>query len=695
MKINLFKEAKKTKTGYKNRSRMLVVFFIMVLCFAALALRLGWHMVIKGDEYAQKALKQQTDDSVVTAVRGGIQDSNGNALAVSASTNTIWVRPKTVKGNGKTTEEIEKNLSEEIQTITEILGMERSDVYDILTSDKTLVRLAKHVDDEKADALRKADLAGLEIVDDVMRYYPMGRFGCQLVGLTNDDGDGMTGLELYYDRFLSGMNGRWISSKDRSGNPLVYGTNKYYSTDDGYTIVTTLDMNIQNIAEEVAQKWLKQSDSDRVSIIIMDPNTADILAAVQTDEFDPNDPRAPRAGDEEKFAKMTDAEKVAYWNKMWRSFLFCDVYEPGSTFKLVTTAIALDSGAITKNDSFYCGAYTKVADRIIKCWYYPGGHGTQSLAKAVGNSCNMALVDIAQRMGKNTFYNGIEAFGLHKKTGVDYPGEADNMIYTRAEANIVEISTMSFGQGIALTPVSLVTAVSALANGGYLLEPHLVKEIRDADDKVVESFGRTVKSVPITAQTAQEMLDIMEYVVSEGGAGKARISGYRIGGKTGTAQKPEGGGYSKTDVYGSFIGVAPINDPKFVILVIVDTPRGVLYGSQTAAPCAREIMNEVFLYLDIQPDYTEEDLAAISKSKVDVPNLTGYTLEDSIGILAGRGLEYQIAPEGEYYDNLIIIDQFPKPGEELSQGSIVTLYYEPGEEVLEQEHGHEDEEVMD
>ena len=692
MKLNIFKEAKKTKTGYRNRSRMLFVFFFMMLCFAALTLRLGWHMVIKGEEYAAKALKQQTDDSVVSSVRGEIEDSNGNALAVSASTNTIWVRPKTIKENGKTTEQIEKNLSDEIEKITEILGMDRSDVYDILTSDKTLVRLAKHVDDEKADALRKEQLAGLEIVDDVMRYYPMGNYACQLVGLTNDDGDGMTGLELYYDRYLSGMNGRWISSKDSKGNPMVYGTNKYYSTEDGYTIVTTLDMNIQNIAEEVAQKWVKQSDSDRVSIIIMDPNTGDILAATQTDEYDPNDPRAPRAGDEEKFAKMTDAEKVAYWNKMWRSFLFCDVYEPGSTFKLVTTSIALDCGAITTRDGFYCGGYTRVADRTIKCWCYPGGHGNQSLAKAVGNSCNMALVDIAQRMGKNNFYNGIEAFGLHKKTGVDYPGEADNMIYTRAEANIVEISTMSFGQGIALTPVSLVTAVSALANGGFLLEPHLVKEIRDADDKVVESYGRTVKSVPITAQTAQEMLEIMEYVVSEGGAGKAKISGYRIGGKTGTANKPVAGGYSSDrDVFASFIGVAPIDDPRMVVLVICDTPKVKNnQGSNTAAPAAKEVMEAVLKYMNIQPHYTDAELKKLNSKLTTVPDLTGDDMEDVIGRLAGKHLNYNLSPALEDPNGvkIIVTDQYPKPGTEVNKESTVTIYYEIITEEEEENETH-------
>ena len=688
MKINIFQGTKKTKTGYKNRGRMLLVFFIMVVCMAALALRLGWHMVIKGDEYAQRAMKQQTSDSVVTAVRGGIVDSKGNSLAVSSSTNTVWVRPRTVTTNGKTEADIEKNVAEEADKISEILEMDREEVMSVITSEKNLVRLAKHVDDDKAGLLREADLAGIEIVDDVMRYYPMGSFAAQLVGLTNDDGDGMTGLELYYDRYLSGMNGRWITSKDRGDNSLVYGTNKYYNAEDGYTLVSTIDTTIQKIIEEKAHDWMIKSESDRVSIIVMDPQTGDILGVCQSDEYDPNDPRAPREGDEEKFAKMTSAEQVAYWNKMWRSFCFSDVYEPGSTFKLLTTAIALDSGSINTRDSFYCGGYQRVADRVIRCWY-TGGHGTQSLAQAVGNSCNMAMVSIAQKMGKNTFYNGIEAFGLNKKTGVDYPGEADNMMYTRAQANIVEISTMSFGQGIALTPVSLVTAVSALANGGYLLEPHLVKEIRDSDGKVVESFGRTVKSVAISSQTAQEMLEIMEYVVAEGGAGKAKIAGYRIGGKTGTANKPVAGGYSSDrDVFASFIGVAPIDDPKMVVLVIADTPKiKNNQGSNVGAPCAKEVMQEILEYMNIAPHYTDEELKKLNSKKTTVPDLTDNDLEEVIGRVAGKNLEYSLSPALDDPNGvqIVVTDQYPKPGTEVAKGSTVTVYYE----IIDEEENNE------
>ena len=312
----LFRDAGGTKVTHKNRRRLLFVFFIIVLLFAALSIRLGWHMIIKGEDYAQRALNQQTNDSTVTAVRGEIIDSKGNALAVSATTNTIWVRTPTVRGNGETEAEIEKNAREEAAALAEILGSKEDDIYETITSKSTLIRVAKHVDDDTADKIRKADLPGIEVVDDVKRYYPMGSFASQIIGLTNDDGDGMTGLELYYNRRLSGLNGRWITSKDRNKNSLVYGTNKFYSAQDGYTIVSTIDIGIQYIVEEICQEWVVKSQSDRVTIIVMDPQTADVLAIAQSDEYDPNNPRAPRAGDEEKFEKMSSAEKVAYWNKM-------------------------------------------------------------------------------------------------------------------------------------------------------------------------------------------------------------------------------------------------------------------------------------------------------------------------------------------------------------------------------------------
>ena len=678
MTVRFFSEIKNTKANYRSRRRIMLIFAFIALLFTALALRVGWHMIIKGEEYAVKANKQQTIDRVVTAVRGDILDASGNQLAISATTHTIWVRPATVKKNGKSDAEIEGNAREEARQLAELLGLEEESIYETITSDKALIKVAKFVDQETTDAVRKANLSGIEIVQDVRRYYPLGAFACQILGITNDDGDGITGLESYYDRYLSGINGRWITSKDNKKNSLVYGDSKYYNAQDGYTIVTTIDQNIQNTVEERIAACLETTKADRVACIVMDPNTGEILAMAQSDEFDPNDPRQPQPGDDEVFYSMTDTEKVAYWNRRWRSFCISDTYEPGSTFKLVTTAIALDSGVTAIGDSFECGGSLWVAGKQLKCWNYPYAHGWETLENAVTNSCNVSMIQLVSRMGRETFYKGLQSFGLTEKTGVDFPGEALNQVYSMADMNIVEMSTMAFGQGVSLTPVSLCNTVSAVVNGGYVLEPHFVKEIRDADGKVVESFGRTVKSVAISKETSADMRYIMQYVVESGGGGKSQIAGYEIGGKTGTAQKPEAGGYSKHDVVGSFIGVAPINDPQVIVMVIVDTPRYTdIHGSAVAVPCARDIIEDILKYKDIQPNYTEEDLAKIQSSMVTVPDLTGAGLETLSGRV-GNYLEYSLSPaikEGELVE-LTVVDQYPKPGTKVLKNSTITVYYE-------------------
>ncbi len=681
MKGGFFAEVRKTKANYKSRRRIMLIFAFAAFVFTALALRLGWHMMIKGDEYALKANKQQTTDKVVTAVRGDILDSSGYQIAISATTHTIWVRPATVRKNGKSDAEIEGNARVESRQLAEILGLAEDSIYNTITSDKVLVRLAKFVDDETTEAVRKANLSGIEIVQDVRRYYPLGAFACQVLGITNDDGDGMTGLELFYDRYLSGINGRWITRKDNKKNSLVYGDSKYFGAQDGYTIVTTIDQNIQNLVEAKVAEYLVKNRADRVSCIVMDPNTGEILAMAQSDEFDPNSPRDPQPGDEEVFYSMSDTEKVAYWNKRWRSFCISDTYEPGSTFKLVTTAIGLDTGACHLGDEYYCKGFTYIQGwpQMIRCWLYPRAHGQETLEQAVCNSCNMAMIDVVNNIGREAFYKGLQAFGLTEKTGIDFPGEALNQVYSKSEMNIVEMSTMAFGQGIALTPVSLCTTVSAIVNGGYLLQPHLVKEIRDADGSVIESFGRTVKNIAISQETSAEMRYIMQYVVDHNGGGRAQIAGYSIGGKTGTAEKPgETGGYSEHDVIGSFIGVAPIDDPKMVVLVLVDTPRTAdVHGSTVATPCAREIMEELLRYMNEAPSYTEAELAAIRSSMVTVPDLTGAGF-DSLSGRVGSYLEYSLSPalkEGELVE-IMVTDQYPKPGTQVLKNSTITVYYE-------------------
>lgn len=656
----------------KLRIRLRICLGAVLALIFLLSLRLGYQMIIKGDEYATLAIKQQTSDSVVSAARGRIVDRNFNDLAISASSNTVWVRPASIRSQGadEKTQEANKLLS--IKQLAETLDMSEEAVSEVIESESKLLRLKKYVDEETVTTLRELKLPGIEISPSPRRYYPNGAFLSQVLGIINDDNVGTGGLELQYNSALSGLDGRWISNKDNKRNSLAYGVDSYYAPKDGSTLWSSIDQTVQKIVTQKLAKALIDCKADRAMCIIMDPSNGDILAMAQTDDFDPNYPRAPLSGEEAYFDTLSQADRVYYWNQMWRNFNICDVYEPGSTFKLITTSIALEQGVTYMEDSFYCAPVT-IADYTLKCWYYPKSHGRENLYQAVENSCNPAMISLAKRLGAEKFYTGIESFGLTEKTGIDFPGEASNILQPR---NPVGLATMSYGQGIAITPISLVTAVGSIANQGFLMQPRLVKGLIDPDGNIIQEFAPVCKSRTISEQTSKEVLSIMEKVVSEGGGGKAKIPGYRIGGKTGTASKPIAGGYSETDVFASFIGVAPIDDPKIVILVIVDTPRGILYGSNTAAPCAHDIMEEVLPYLGVQPEYSDADLKALKKGKVTVPDLIGKSGETAAGILGGKGLQVQLCNDIDSGTEIVVKDQYPKAGTSVVSGSYVTLYYD-------------------
>ena len=661
----------------KNRSRLVFLFGIACLLFVLLALRLGWHQIIRAEKYAQMATDQQTSDSTVQAVRGSIVDRNGRDLAISAATNTIWIRPDSVKGNGKTPEEIEENLQQETKILAQYLQMSEDSVREIITSDRKLLRIAKYVDMDIANQIREEKLAGIEITEDVKRYYPMEAFACHVLGGTTDDNAGLAGIELAYNRYLAGIDGRWITNKDNTGNSLSYGTERYYQPRDGYSVVLTLDANIQHIVEAALVQAQERTKANRVMCLVMDPKNGEILAMAQTPEFDPNDPRVPMdPAEAAALEAMSAEEQMAYWNKMWRNFCVSDTYEPGSTFKLITAGIALDEGVTNLTEKFLCQGSIKVADAVLRCWDYPNSHGWQTLAQGVQNSCNPVMVQLVQRIGLTAYYEGLDQFGLTEKTGVDFPGEGYNILQRKETAGPVGLATMAYGQGIAVTPVSLLTAISAYANDGLLMKPRLVKALVDSEGQIVEEYAPEITRRPVSSQTADDVLKIMESVVTEGGGGTARVAGYRIGGKTGTASKPEGGGYSDTDVYGSFIGVAPLDDPKVALLVIVDTPKGVLYGSQTAAPAAKVILQEIFRYMDIPPQYTEAEQAALKTGKTEVPDVVGQHMSDAIGILGGQSLGYTIAPKTDLYEDLVVVDQYPRSGALIDLNTKVTLYYE-------------------
>jgi stage V sporulation protein D (sporulation-specific penicillin-binding protein) len=395
-----------------------------------------------------------------------------------------------------------------------------------------------------------------------------------------------------------------------------------------------------------------------------------------TPDYDPNNPRVPPTTDGAIYLdSLPDEKKLEYWNAMWRNPLVSDTYEPGSTFKLLTTAIALEEGVTSLDDRFVCTGSIVVAGQKLKCWRSYNPHGAENLVEAVGNSCNPVFVQLAQRIGYEKYFDYMELFGLRDKTGIDYPGEGYAILQDEATAGPVGLATMSYGQGIAVTPIQLITAVSALGNEGKLMQPRIVKELRDSDGNVIQSFKTKVVRQVVSKKTADEMSLIMESVVDEGGGATAKIPGYRIGGKTGTANKAEGGGYSN-ETFSSFIGMAPMDDPRIAILMIVDNPKGVKFGSQTAAPGVRLVLEETLRYLNIQPSYNEEEKQAIESGYVTVPDVTNMPYRSAMDILGKASLLYTVSPAGDIAldDDFIVVDQYPKPGDKLQKGGTVCLY---------------------
>ncbi|MBR5229911.1 MAG: stage V sporulation protein D, partial [Firmicutes bacterium] len=524
-----------------SKKRILLACTVLFLVMGVLCFRVGWIQIVKADKYSKMAVEQQTRDVPIEAKRGVIYDTNGNELAVSATCYSVWARPANIaKGN---TDQNKRKLSkdqiieENAKALAELLSKSEDEIKELITKEQALIKVDKYLDKETADKVRELGIYGIEIAEDVKRFYPMGAFLAHTLGSVTDDNTGLSGLELQYNQYLSGVEGRWIKNADIKGNSLAYGEEKYYQAEDGLGLVLTIDETIQHYVEKSIVTVQKNTGADRVMALMMDPKTGDVLAMAQTPEFDPNDSKTPlKKSEREKLEKLSDSKKVEYWNKMWRNFLISDVYEPGSTFKLLTTAMALEEGQTNVNEKFVCTGYTQVADWKLKCWRYYEPHGTQTLEEAVGNSCNPVFIKLAQRIGPERFYDYLETFGVTDKTGIDFPGEGSSILYSEENLGPVELATQAYGQGVAVTPIQLITAISSLGNEGKLMQPRLVKALVNSDGETVKEFESKVVRQTVSKKTADEMREIMEFVVAEGGAGTAKVPGYRVGGKTGTAQ---------------------------------------------------------------------------------------------------------------------------------------------------------------
>ncbi|MDR3295854.1 MAG: PASTA domain-containing protein [Clostridiales Family XIII bacterium] len=674
------KGKKQEDVTLRAQKRMIAAFVVVALAFTGLAFRIGWITVVANEQYATLATERQTKDVLIPPRRGAILDRNMTELAVSAVSYRLWVRPANV-ASGDTEEIKELRVSKTVRMLSEELEMDPESVREMVTRDNVMVRVAKDMSKEKAESIRtrvnEEKLAGIEIEENVSRFYPYGPFAAHLLGTVNDDGNGIGGLELAYDTWLSGISGRWIKNADPKGNSLAYGRDERYEEQNGLNVVLTIDEAIQHYVEKTLESVQEVTAAKRVMAVVMDPGTGDVLAMGMTPDFDPNDPRTPLDPEEAAYVQSLPAEEqVAYWNGMWRNPLISDVYDPGSTFKLLTVSAALEERAATPSDSFSCSGYYQVGPTRLRCWRYYEPHGTQSLMQAVGNSCNPVMIQLAQRMGFDNFYHYIELFGITEKTGIDFPGEAAALIQSRETAGAVGLATMAFGQGIAVTPIQLITAVSAIGNGGNLMQPRLVKALTDSKGDIVESFEPKVVRQVLSEQTAEEMKTIMEYVVSESGGKVASVPGYRIGGKTGTAEKLYEGSYKTGRVTASMVAMAPMDDPKVAVLLIVDEPQGTKFGSTTAGPAVKEVMTDILRYLNIPPQYTQEELAEMQRSYVIVPDVTDVNYSDAAGKLLGSGLTYITSPAtGEDVD-FMVLDQYPKAGAKLPPGGQVCLYSE-------------------
>lgn len=636
-------------TGSIIRKRLLTCMALFLAIFLMLVGQLINLQVIRSDELQRRAQSQWTSESVIAPTRGSIVDRNGTTLAMSATAYIASVSPRQVTDAKKFA-----------QVLAPILDMEE-DVIEKRASDasKGGVILKRQLTRDVAQQLRavyaehKATrsnvLNGLYLEEDSKRFYPMGAFATQLLGLTTVDGVGQSGLEASLDRYLSGKSGVLLDEIDGKGREIAYGDQEYIAAVDGGTVYLTIDYVIQSFAEQAAREAVEVNAAQGIRIIVMQPKTGKILAMCIKPDYDPNDP--PR----NDVSALTD---------LMRNRLITDAYEPGSTFKILTTAVALDVGVTSVGEGFYCSGATSVDGSRIRCWGNP--HGAETMAQALCNSCNPVFVELGLRIGTERFYEYLTAFGLGSKTGIDIPGEAEGIMISKNNVKRVDLARIGFGQSIAVTPIQLITACCAVVNGGQLMKPYVIEKITSESGEIIEQTEPSVIGQPITAKTSAAMRELLEKVVSEGGGRNAYIEGYRIGGKTGTAQVYKDGVVSSETHIGSFIGFAPIDDPEIAVLVIVDeADKASDYGSVTAAPFARDVMEKTLNYLG----FSKETEMAKALEQVVVPDVIGLSVREAQKQLKEAGLQCILNSSGA-----TIEEQIPSAGASVSENSIVMLY---------------------
>jgi len=659
---------KAPKTSLRKRASYVFVAFFVLFCL--LGLNILKINIIDGEKLRTGAIEQQTRDYQVSSARGTIYDRNGKALAVSSTAETISVNPKEIADAGYSVDELSQKLSE-------ILELDKETVKTKLTKSALDVELKAKVEPEIADKVRALGLKGIYFKEDTKRYYPFGTFASHVLGYVGKDNQGLGGIEMVYDDELSGVPGRVVTLKNAHGTDMPFQEERHIDSQNGLNVVLTIDETIQHFAEKHLEGVYNDADAkEGAACIVMDVKTGEILAMATMPNFDLNQPNEITDADVLKYLEdikedsaYTDDDYnkavAAARNKMWRNKAVVDSYEPGSCFKIITMSMALEEGLVTTEDQFFCSGVKVVEDREIHC-AERSGHGAQTFRDGVKNSCNPVFIEVGQRVGVDLFKKYYEAFGFRDKTGFDLPGEASGVFYNDDQFNIVELATASFGQGPKITPLQLISAVSAVANGGTLMKPHLVKQFTDENGTVVKKVEPTVVRQVVSEETSKIVCELLENAVTNGSGQNAYIKGYRVAGKTGTSEKLPRGSHKYT---ASFVGFAPANDPEVACLVVVDEPAGgAYYGGQVAAPAVGRILEDTLNYLGVEPQYTEEEKTTID---VGVPEVTDSELAIAKKKLSDMGLKYTIIGGGSK-----VIRQMPASSAVVNSGSTVVLYTE-------------------
>ena len=641
----------------RAKKKLLLFLFCSMFGYLLLTGRLVFIELFRAEEWQQMAYEQQTRDRLITPKRGSILDRNGEGIAMTETVNAVSVIPVQVKEKEKTA-----------QFLADALELDYETVLEKIQQKVALVRIKTKVDTETAAAIRKADYPGVEVDEDVRRVYPYATLAAQVIGFVGKDNQGIIGLEAKYDTLLEGEKGKILTLTDSRGNE-VDSEQERIPPVDGENLVTTIDVVMQQYAEQTIAKAVETKGAKRGVLIILNPQNGEIYAMANYPSFDLNDPFTIQ--DEELAAawdSFSEKEKNDYLNQMWRNTAINDTYEPGSTFKIVTSSAGLEEGVVTPESSFFCRGFYIAGDRQIKCWRYPRTHGAETFVQGVQNSCNPVFMEVGERLGAETFLEYMQKFGFAQKTGVDLAGEATGIIHKLENIGPVELATMSFGQSFQITPLQLLRAASAIVNGGYLITPHFAKGIADEDGNLIENFTYERGEQILSSETSETMKGILESVVSEGTGSKAYLPGYRIGGKTATSEKlPRRSG----KYIASFMSFAPAEDPQVMALVLIDEPQGVYYGGTVAGPVMQELLRNILPYLGIEPQYTEKEAEEAAKAVATVPELVGMTVNEAKHALFQEGLSASIEGEGE-----TILRQTPPAGETVNRGTKVLLTLE-------------------